>query len=244
MNYKQFQTQKLKESIQIDPQDSILTPTLIEKIERIINKPIPQELMDFYCFCDGLEWENTFEYTNVQAGMGIPSKREKLASLATMFDNYRTQPDLEFENWDDEEDAWGERSEYFHQSIYLEDLSPYDNEKLDISTDEGRRYFWILSNMKLVCDFNGHEGTIVIDFTDTQKPYQLYYQVYGDLYPLELSLEKFYSIFLQIGLTDFWFTAYMREEDQENTCMTYSKETHHIIQHFYPDFDLGELPPL
>lgn len=194
----------------------------LKKIESIISKEFPKELNDFYSFCDGLE----FLYKK------DGNSYEKIPSLSEMFDDYKihsqdiTIEDIENGNVYDEP--------FFE---FLWDENTIDKEIYDLAVLEGRMNFEIIRRQKLLCLINGTGHSLTIDFYDKNKDYQIYFQYEGNLnlYPLSLSITKFYLIILQIGFTGFWISEFMSIESKEELNL---HTDFNEIKKEYPDFDL------
>jgi hypothetical protein len=218
MNYN-----TLLSSIQsrIPHQYVLKTSTLSENtdlIEDLIGQPFPQELFDFYSFSDGIEIEmRTLKNGKWNlGGQGIPP-------LATMF--------ADFKNVSADFDVDSCYEEPFYESIWIEDLLENLNEE--------QQHF--IRRQKIFLFINGTSSNITIDFFDEEKPYQLYFQPNVDLefYSLQITVEQFYTIFLQIEVAGYWFAHFMTEADREKAGfqMWNWKETLEV----YPEFDLSTL---
>ncbi|MDI9340532.1 MAG: hypothetical protein QM534_08165 [Sediminibacterium sp.] len=194
----------------------------LQKIESILLKELPRELVEFYSFCDGLE----FIYR--KGG----SSYEVIPGLSEMFDDYKTHSqditpdDIENGNVYDEP---------FFETLW--DETTIENEIYNIDEPEGKVNFKIIRRQKLLCTINGTGHNLTIDFFDKNKDYQIYFQYEGNLnlYPLSLSIAKFYLIVLQIGFTGFWIAEFMSKEGKED--LNLSADINKIKEE-YPDFDL------
>ncbi|MBU3660924.1 MAG: hypothetical protein FGM14_13690 [Flavobacteriales bacterium] len=199
------------------------TPSLVENllvIEDLIGKPLPKELIDFYSFSDGIEIEMRTSQNGKWnlGGQGIPP-------LATVF--------ADFKNVSEEFDLDSCYEEPFYESIWTEDL-------LENLSEEQQQF---IRRQKIFLFINGTSSNITIDFFDAEKPYQLYFQPNGDIefYPLQITVEQFYTIFLQVEVAGYWFAHFMSIEDRQKAgFQNWSwKETLEV----YPEFDMSTLEP-
>lgn len=227
-NYQEFvhQIAKLNINLEFKPPQKKLP---LKKIESIIQKPLPQELFDFYSFCDGFEgiWQSQ--------NQSLIVADEHIPSLEEMFGDYKKPKKIS-------------KSMYLKDEIYKLYDNPFweqiwdDNflniGKCDPDTPEGLTFFNFLMNLKPLMFLNGDSKNLVIDFFDSQKDYQIYYQDYTDLYPLHLDFQTFYKILFQIGTTAHWFIAFFDEHNKPtwDTTVEYT-----YIQEHFPDFDIDIL---
>lgn len=193
----------------------------LQKIESILLRELPRELVDFYSFCDGLE----FIYRKGE------SSYEKIPDLSEMFDDYKihsqdiTLDDIENGDVYDEpffENFWDENT--------IDQVDYNQNEP------DGMANFDLLRRQKLLCTINGTGHNLTIDFFDENYEYQIYFLNEGNLklYPLSLSITKFYLIVLQIGFTGFWISEFMSNENRKALNLIADIDK---IKKEYPDFD-------
>jgi hypothetical protein len=218
MNYN---TLLLSIQSRIPHQYVLKTPTLVENIqliEDLIGQPFPQELIDFYSYSDGIEIEMRTS-KNGKWNLGGPG----IPPLATMF--------ADFKNVSADFDVDSCYEEPFYESIWTEDLLENLNEE--------QQHF--IRRQKIFLFINGTSSNITIDFFDEEKPYQLYFQPNGDLefYPLQITVEQFYTIFLQIEVAGYWFAHFMTAADRKKA--GFQKWNWKETLEVYPEFDLSTL---
>src|ERR1700740_2399808 len=100
MDYETFINTQLPNEVRLNKVASTLDEKL-GKIENIIKKPLPQELKDFYTYCDGLNWH--YEAKRERFNGILPADRQDLPSLEIMFDDFKIQPELTITEWSDED---------------------------------------------------------------------------------------------------------------------------------------------
>lgn len=195
---------------------SVLEAHLTE-IEDLIQRPFPQELVDFYRYTDGVEI--TFAPSQDTAHF---VGQEFIPTLAYMFDDFRAVSAA---------DAPLDDEEAFYEKIW------YDFSFEGLSSEQ--RQF--IKRQKLLIAMNASSSNITIDFYDPSKPYQLYYQPNGEavFYPLNISIADFYYNYLHIGQLEYWFHVAMSKEDKYAACLqSFSLSS---IQKIYPHFDWKEI---
>ncbi|MEN9302048.1 MAG: hypothetical protein RL264_477 [Bacteroidota bacterium] len=199
----------------------------IERIEALIEKKLPQEIIDFYSFSDGLEWEtqNAFE--------------EKIPSIDKLFGNYK-KPILA--NLLKDESALKEELKRLSKNPFKNKLWYSNYAELSkcayLQTIEGVNYFNKLLNLKPLLFFSCFDDNLAIDFSDASKAYQIYYQDRIELYPLNIDFQTFMKIFLQIGITEKWFWAFIDKEARPDW---HQEVDYDSIKKDFPNFDLKQL---
>jgi len=224
MNYQEFIKANVSKKVLLGIQ-SPLKALPFKKIEKIIQKELPSELLDFYSFCDGLEWQHESQELS----------SERIPSISEMFGNFKSVKKAS-------------KSLYLKDELYKLYENPFweqiwDDEfcnlgKCDMTTFEGLAHFNFLMNLKPLMFMSGKSENLVIDFYDPEKPYQIYFQDYADIYPLNINFKTFYQIFLQIGITAHWYMAFFDENSKPNWDTNVDFE---YISQYFPDFDLSLL---
>lgn len=195
------------------------------KVKNALGKKLPEDFSQFYNETNGLKIKAIDEAFFME---------ESIASIEEMFDRFQLNSELNVNNIGD----WETLLEESHPSIIAE-VELMDD--IDINTKEGMSYFNFFKRLKLLSSINGCPQNIVVDFFDTNCDYRIYFQYYMDLWLLNIDLPQFIKIFKEIGFTGFWFTSFMRPEDQVKSGYKFDNDSKQVILKKFPNFDFKKI---
>ncbi len=173
----------------------------LDKIERIISKPLPKDFVDFYSFCAGIDWRHK---RNKNTGTVL---EHSICSLQEMFGNYAKIIPATQEMDNTNEIKKLRRKNPFYDRIWNDEWY-----ECHLDREESLAHLNYLMNLKLLVSGHTLCYNLVIDFLDSKKDYQIFFQDHGRLCPLAIDLEKFIEIFLQVGCSYNWFLVFAEHE--------------------------------